>query len=149
MFVSFLIKFGFTQNPEWIIYNTANSGLSDNRVSALKEDTSDVIWIGTRFFGLSKFNGNNWTVYTPSNSGLPYNEIVRDGLEIDSIGNLWISTATSITMFDNNAWTVYNSGNSGLPPPNIGSIHIDKNNMGLEDRDMYIQDHVLYRYIHR
>ncbi len=36
-----------SQNPEWITYNTSNSGLLDNDVSSIAIDVSGNKWIGT------------------------------------------------------------------------------------------------------
>ncbi|KPK33846.1 MAG: hypothetical protein AMJ65_19130, partial [Phycisphaerae bacterium SG8_4] len=63
--------------------------------------------------GLAKFDGENWTVYNTSNSGLPFNFIAA--LAFDDQGNLWIGTGGGLAQFDGENWTVYKSYNSGLP----------------------------------
>ncbi len=63
----------FSQNPEWINYNTSNSSLPDNRVLTIKFDTFNNKWIGTQYGGLVLFDGFDWIVYNTSNSGLPDN----------------------------------------------------------------------------
>ena len=52
-------------------------------------DDFDTKWICTDS-GLVKFDGNNWKVFTESNSGLPYDRITT--IAIDKSGNKWIGT---------------------------------------------------------
>ncbi len=63
VFISFINA--YPQNSEWIVYNTPNSGLPENKVQALAIDGSGNKWIAT-YLGLAK---TNWTVYDTSNSG--------------------------------------------------------------------------------
>jgi ligand-binding sensor domain-containing protein len=113
------------------VYNTSNSGLPSNFVSALAFDTQEDIWMGSAFGGLAKFDGENWTVYNRGNSGLPYN-IVWD-LAFDAQGNLWIGTvepvcgseAGGLAKFDGQNWTVYNKANSGLTSNDIWDLLFD------------------------
>ena len=80
-----------SQTPEWIVYDTANSGLPSDLVRDLAIDEQGNIWMGTRGGGLANFDGVNWTVYNTANSGLPDDLIVA--LAIDEQGNKWIGTA--------------------------------------------------------
>jgi len=76
--------------PEWIVYNTDNSGLPYNYVECLAFDGPGNKWIGTEGGGLAKFDGVNWTVYDTDNSGLPHDRV--EALAFDEQGNLWIGT---------------------------------------------------------
>jgi ligand-binding sensor domain-containing protein len=124
-----------TDTPEWITYNTTNSGLPENSVCTIAIDESGNKWIGTAkpFFpgfeiggGLSIFDGANWIVYNSSNSGLPDNIVLS--IAIDLNGNKWIGTQDSgLAKFDNTNWTVFNTSNSGLPAGWLSSISIDGN----------------------
>ena len=86
-----------SQTPEWIVYNTGNSGLPSNYVFCLAFDAPGNLWIGTgQFFayggrGLAKFDGESWTVYDTANSGLPSDYV--NSLAIGEQGNIWIGTA--------------------------------------------------------
>ena len=115
-----------SQTPEWIVYDTENSGLPDNYLTpALAIDPQGNIWIGTRSRGLAKFDGENWTVYDTSSSGLPHDEIID--LAIDAQRNIWIGTrGGGLAKFDGEAWTVYDIGNSGLPHDEVGALAIDE-----------------------
>ncbi|MBN2133721.1 MAG: hypothetical protein JW741_29740 [Sedimentisphaerales bacterium] len=107
------------QAPEWTVYNTSNSGLPYNGVTALAIDAQGIVWVGTgRWWafaggGLARFDGENWTVYNTSNSQLPNND--HTGLSIDAAGNVWSGTEGGLSKFDGVNWTVYKTHNSGLP----------------------------------
>ena len=119
----------WSQTAEWTVYNTANSGLPYNGVTALAVDAQGTIWIGTgRWYavaggGLAKFDGDNWTVYNTGNSGLPNNDHV--GLSIDAEGNIWSGTESGLAKFDGENWTVYKTHNSGLPNNQTGAPAFD------------------------
>jgi len=80
-----------SQALEWIVYDTANSGLPSDYVRYLAIDEQGNIWIGTLGGGLANFDGVNWTVYDTANSGLPSNYVWC--LAFDAPGNIWIGTA--------------------------------------------------------
>ena len=80
-----------SQIPEWIVYDTDNSGLPHNSVYALAIDEQGNLWIGTYGGGVANFDGENWTVYNTDNSGLPSNYVWR--FAFDAPGNIWIGTA--------------------------------------------------------
>jgi|GEM_PF-3992325 len=86
-----------SQTPEWIVYDTENSGLPDNYLTyALTIDAQGNIWIGTGEFpdgggrGLAKFDGEAWRVYNTGNSELPHDRVVA--LAIDAQEDIWIGT---------------------------------------------------------
>ena len=86
-------------------------------------DTQGNIWIGTRG-GLAKFDGQHWSVYSTTNSGLP-NDDIRS-LVIDQSGNVWVGTyGGGLAKFDGRSWSVYNTSNSGLPDNFIKSLAVD------------------------
>jgi hypothetical protein len=125
VFVLIIINFSLSQGPppEWIIYNTSNSGLPDNDVRAIAIDGQGNKWIGTTD-GLAKFDDVNWTVYNTSNSGLPNNDVFA--IAIDGQGNKWIGTyGGGVAKFDGSSWTVYNTSNSGLTSNYVYAIAID------------------------
>jgi len=125
-FFLFSISILNAQNPEWIIYNSSNSGLPGIYVQAIATEGSGTKWIGilNDNRGLAKFDNTTWTVYNKSNSGLPDNNIYS--LAIDNSGNKWIGTLVGLAKFDGTTWTVYNTSNSGLPNNEIRAIAIDE-----------------------
>ena len=130
--------FGFTAPPApgtggglvsfdgttWRTYNTSNSGLPNNNVSAVAIDKDGSKWIGTSGGGVGRFDGTNWSVYNASNSGLPSN-LIR-ALVVDQNGVKWIANANGLTSFDGVSWTTYTKiPNADLPLDSIGAIAVD------------------------
>jgi sugar lactone lactonase YvrE len=119
----------WSQTAEWTVYNTANSGLPYNGVTALAIDAQGTAWVGTGKWwahtggGLAKFDGTSWTVYNTSNSDLPDNDHVS--LSIDAQGNIWSGTEGGLSKFDGVNWTVYKTNNSGLPSNHAGAPTFD------------------------
>lgn len=73
---------------------TVDHGLSQNFVTALVQDRAGFIWIGTRYGGLNRFDGYEFTPYSrrPGDpSSLSGNQITA--LAVDATGTLWVGTA--------------------------------------------------------
>jgi streptogramin lyase len=119
-----------SQNPEWTIYNTSNSGISGNNINTIVIDESGRKWIGTFGSSLSIYDGimpgGNWTILTPSNSGLP--GIYVTSLTIDANNIKWINTWDGgHARYDEKAqtWAEFDTTNSDLPHQNVTSVDID------------------------
>jgi len=113
----------FAQGPQWIVYNTGNSGLPSNDIFSLAVDHNNFIWIATSA-GLAKYKNSIWTVYNTSNSNIPSNNI--SGISFDLLNNVWISTIDSgAAMFDGTNWTVYDTSNSDIRYNQLACIYID------------------------
>ena len=105
----------------WIIYNTSNSGLPDNKIWSIAVDHNNVVWIGTETQGLVRFDGTTWTSYNTSNSVITNNRI--DALSVDQLNNLWITP-------NYGGLIVHNDGGvSGIS----GMVYYDANNNNLFD----------------
>jgi sugar lactone lactonase YvrE len=124
----------WAQTAEWTVYNTGNSGLPYNGVTALAIDAQENVWAGTgRWWafaggGLAKFDGEAWTVYNTSNSQLPNNDHVS--LSIDRQGNIWSGTEGGLSKFDGQNWTVYKTNNSGMRDDQCGAPAFDAEGNG-------------------
>ncbi|MFA6403601.1 MAG: T9SS type A sorting domain-containing protein [Salinivirgaceae bacterium] len=95
--------------------------------------------IGNKWFansnGLVKFDGSNWTVFNPSNSGLKFNTV--NDLAIDKNGNIWLATGSPdetsdpttgrIAKFDGTNWTYYKPFNDADGLNYVYSVAIDPN----------------------
>ena len=116
-----------SQNPQWIIYQTGNSGLPSNHISDIVIDSNNVKWIGTDN-GLVRFYNQQWTVYNTSNSGITYNKIYR--LAVDKQNNIWIGTiGHGLIKFDGINWTKYDTINSlGIILSTVLGIQVDNIN---------------------
>ncbi len=132
----------------WLKFDESNSSLTSNRVTDLAIDKNDNLWGGlaTYFYFdenlgiylkkegcLFKYDGESWTVYNVSNSGLPTNYIGT--LDFDSKNVLWLNTRDErivgkeygggLTRFDGSTWITYNIYNSDLPSNTIWDIYVD------------------------
>jgi ligand-binding sensor domain-containing protein len=84
-------------------------------VTSIAIDGQGNLWIGTWGRYVVKFDGVNWTVYYPRNSGLL---ILILQSAIDGREHMgWISYYGygGLAKFDGVNWTVYNNSNSRLP----------------------------------
>ena len=91
--------------------------------SSVAADSSGNIWIGTGIeavygppggIGLLKYDGTNFTVYDPNNSGLHDFDI--QCVAVDPQNRVWVGTFNAgFSIFDGSNWTTYNSDNSPLP----------------------------------
>jgi ligand-binding sensor domain-containing protein len=69
-------------------------------------------WFGGTLSGVYMFNGNRWTVYDTTNSGLLDNYV--HAIVVDAKGHKWFGTAKGVSKFDGTTWTNYTTANSGL-----------------------------------
>ena len=91
---------------------STSNGLANNDVRSLYEDSNGSLWIGT-LFGISEFDGSNWTKYNVSNTiGLVSNDI-RSFVE-DPAGNLFICTAYGLTTFKTDGTVSHSYSMNGL-----------------------------------
>ncbi|PIP76684.1 MAG: hypothetical protein COW85_12920, partial [Ignavibacteria bacterium CG22_combo_CG10-13_8_21_14_all_37_15] len=80
----------FFDGTNWLTYNSSNSGLPGNNITAIVIDKNGIKWIGTYDGGLVKYDGTNWEKYSTSSSELPPNRI--SALTFDKQGEKWIGT---------------------------------------------------------
>ena len=112
--------------PEWVVYNTGNSGLPHDDGYNFAIDAQGYVWRGTEGGGAAKTDGmGDWTAYNTSNSGLPDN--VALCIAFDGQGNTWIGTwSGGLAKLDGaGGWTVYNTSNSGLPGNSVVALAVD------------------------
>jgi ligand-binding sensor domain-containing protein len=95
----------------WHQYNVAYSGIISDSITAVNEDTTGHIFIGT-LNGLSVVEGINWFNYTTANSGLPSNRIRCIHANDTS---MWMGTDNGLVKwtYGSPTWTVYNAANTG------------------------------------
>lgn len=112
----------------WTNYDVNNSGLPNNRITALVWDLGK-LYVGfdestDNSGGIVIFDGSNWD----SNLFGFRAEKVND-IFIDGGNNKWISTDMGIYYFSSsNVPHIYNRNNSGLKSNNIMSVSEDNNN---------------------
>lgn len=136
-------------NGNWSIYTKQDSELLYSSVDALTTDLEGNLWIGYKAWlyleygyyhgGLQKFDGNNWTDYSPHPDG-KYDSIAIVSNRVseivcDKYGYLWIATETewkfpyNLSLFKNGVWKNLSDIAENFPiNPFINDIKIDKNN---------------------
>ena len=68
-----LVKFNkLTEEKTFFNKANTNNGLMDNHIRALAFDSKKNLWVGTKYGGVSKFDGSYWQNFMPNNSDLPY-----------------------------------------------------------------------------
>jgi len=68
----------------------------------LTSSASGVLWVGSRNYGLLRFDGQEWKRYTIED-GMPSNSVTYIFPESDSC--LWVATDKGISKFDGSSWT--------------------------------------------
>lgn len=116
--------------PAAIIFNSANSPLPDNAVSALCYDAPHArLWVGTDY-GLARVELTGpgapvWTIYHAAPGGLP-NDAVRTVALADAAGSaLWVGTFQGgLTKLDVAAgtWQTWTTATSPLPLDHVRSL---------------------------
>jgi signal transduction histidine kinase/DNA-binding response OmpR family regulator/ligand-binding sensor domain-containing protein len=59
------------------------------------------LWVGSRYYGLFRFDGTNWQQFT-KNQGLPSNTIIS--IFEENQESVWVITDKDIAWFDGNSW---------------------------------------------
>ena len=90
----------------WNIYNTSNSDLVSNNVTAIEVDSDGTVWAGFSSAGLfSSLNtyimsleGSSWSAFGTSSLSLSFNGVTD--IQSDHNGDLWISTDGGLIYYD-------------------------------------------------
>ena len=80
---------------------TSNDGLSQMQVLSVFKDSRGYIWVGTKY-GISKYNGVNFTRYKPIKEVLGP---LVSGFDEDKSGNLYITSSEGLCRFDGKTFT--------------------------------------------
>ncbi len=104
------------EGSNWTVFDTTNSQLPTNKISALDFDSDGNLWVGTLAVsledtsgGVAVYNGESWTVYQTDNSGLPSNNVLS--IHVDNSDTKWIGTLSfegdGLAKLSNNSWEIY------------------------------------------
>ncbi|MEK6544134.1 MAG: hypothetical protein AABZ44_06850, partial [Elusimicrobiota bacterium] len=113
--------------PQWVIFNTGNSGIRDNSVKHITGDPSGNLWISflNPDAGIDRYDGHVWTNYNVTNSGLLSNGI--SDFDIDVQGRVWVATSGGgLSVFSGGIWISYTHANSGLSENYLNRVVVDK-----------------------
>jgi ligand-binding sensor domain-containing protein len=112
--------------PQWVIYNTSNSGLPSNEVNGIAFDSSNIKWITTSN-GLVKYNGNTWIVYDTTNSGLTGNFVWQIAIDYNNIK--WFNIfQKGLMKYDGFNWIFYDTVLNNNALTSIRDISVDNYN---------------------
>lgn len=99
-------------------------------ISRIETDDKGCLWLASEA-GLIKYDGTNFTPYTPDNSDLP--EYTLNDIKADEQGNLWMVSQHYLTKFDGEQFTNY-PFTSNHVDDNLVCIDVDGN-------DVYVGSH--------
>ncbi len=90
------------------------------RVSALCEDSTGRLWIGTQNEGLFSYSNGSMTRFHAEQNALndTINTIAEDG-----VGNLWLGTPTGLALLEGNRVKTF-STREGLPSDFVSNVHV-------------------------
>ena len=111
-------RFAYPGKGTWKAY-TFLAGMAGNKVNAILEDTSGVLWVGTEA-GLSRFDGTHFTNFTRDH-GL--NQV--RALCVDPGGTLWAGLR-GVSRYDGQRFTHFTSDH-GLPDGRVLALEVDRN----------------------
>jgi uncharacterized repeat protein (TIGR01451 family) len=106
--------------------SSTNFGLPSGDIIALEADAQNNLWLasynGNYNYGLTFFDGSNWTTYTKNNSPLPSNIVLN--IKRGAGNDIWASTDSALVHKDGNNWTIYRAGVNGMPNARIDRISL-------------------------
>ena len=107
-------------------YMRTDYPFSEADANLIKFDRNNRLWIATNK-GLYMRDGEMWTVYNKSNSGL--SETIQC-MAFDSSNRLWCGTfGAGLFCFDGSLWSNFTSSNSSLPSDYVGTVTVDNNDV--------------------
>ena len=107
----------------WFFYNTSNSGIASNNVTAVEADPGGALWFGTADTGVSRtLNPLAWDHFD-TGEGLGSNN-VRDILAA-SDGTVWVATGGGVSWYRNGVFSTANVVNEGLPSNSVRALAED------------------------
>ena len=114
------LSFYSNDRGTWKTFNSSNSGLARDFVSAIAIDAVGNKWFGTNSNGLSVLQvGETWQTYLSSQN-------IR-AIAIDQEQNKWIGTDSGVHVLSpEGTWQTYNTSNSGLANNQVYTIAIDQ-----------------------
>ncbi|MFH1119424.1 MAG: T9SS type A sorting domain-containing protein [Bacteroidota bacterium] len=112
------------QNPDWIVFNTSNSGLGDNDVRSLSIDNNGVKWVGTVNDAVFTWDGEVWNHYNSANSYVFDDYILCISTDVQN--NKWIgSRSGGLAEFDETQWYFWDETHSEIPDDKVYDVQFE------------------------
>lgn len=118
-----------TFTGEWHRYTGRDLNLGWGGVSDLLVDSNGGVWVATLGGGISRWNGNQWTVLTTTNSDLPYNSVSE--ISESPTGEIWLSgtkpdeSGGVLVRISGEEWQVYRPFLSGFSGGEVMAVARD------------------------
>jgi streptogramin lyase len=95
----------------WANYTSAGTGIVDDDIRTVEEDSSGDMWFGTYDSGISvRKQAGNWVTYNSLNTTELGNDNITD-LMLDTYNRIWIATdGGGVTVYDGASWYSINEG---------------------------------------
>ncbi|HEY4415870.1 MAG TPA: two-component regulator propeller domain-containing protein [Verrucomicrobiae bacterium] len=108
--------------PNYLIHVwQTDNGLPENWVSSIRQTPDGYLWIGTRYGGLSRFDGVRFVNFNPENTR-ELQDVQVEHLNVDETGRLWIIMGNeSVTIFDHGEFHLIRSPRVA---PRMRAVHI-------------------------
>ena len=110
---------------EWVFYNSSNSDIYSNKITALAIDHSGTVWIGYSLSDrLSYYDGTSWklSIFTTTAGRYRVNSIY-----VDDRDRLWVGTDNGLLKKEGASVVFYNYDNTGLNIKNVSGAAVDQN----------------------
>jgi streptogramin lyase len=112
--------------PDSTFYDSSNSPLGSNWVTALETDNDGNIWACGQ--SIVKITGTTFSGIPVTMMGMPQNSTAT-AIDFDNNNHIWVGVYDGgIAYYDGNDWTIWSSANSPLPENKIWSLEVDPNN---------------------
>jgi len=103
----------------WTIYNSTNSPLPNDQITAIWIDTQGRCWIGTRK-GLAVASNESWQTFTSADHPILTDPVTA--ITEDESRNIWVGTYSGAASFNGETWTTRWPTGSPSPSTEIRSM---------------------------
>ena len=103
---------------------TSEYGLAENHVTSLAISQDGSLWFGTDASGVSRFDGQSWTLFNKDN-GLADNSV--NDIAVDQNNGIWVATPKGVSQYDGTQWKTITTAD-GLMSDMVYTIMVDSNN---------------------
>lgn len=122
---------------------TTNSKISNNTI-CFYQDSKNMIWVG-HSWGMSKFDGRNWTLIRLLDSKDYIIDNLRNGetgvfqIVEDRQGVIWAATLGGLLKYKGNELSIWNTNNKRIPNNRVSSIFLDSSDrlIIVTEKEMY------------
>jgi two-component system sensor histidine kinase ChiS len=108
----------------WQTFTSANSGLGSNRVTALLEDQSGGVWVGTEWGGVSRYFEGTWQTFSIETGSLGHNEVTA--LLEDRAGGMWVGTSDGVSRYFEGTWQTFSIETGSLGHNEVTALLEDR-----------------------